>query len=321
MDPVSSTSSSKILRYASLFFAFLVSVVLFDRVSYSLFFPQYDKMFSMYKNFKPSNVLIVGSSHILWDLDPAVLTKESGKLVTLLNIPGADLTLRKEIVKEYLRKNQNQKPALLVLEADKFVFHKERYPDSAYKSVKGYYHKGLFVEFLDRKVPEESILEYWGFRISHSYSLNSFSHFIFSKLYDKYLSSIFVWKLNASEEVKDGRIENWKKQYENLSPRIEKKLVQELYEILKFAGDNGVKVVLLETPNFFFSEEENREYDSVRKELMRIAEDFDSVYLRLDPGLFETKSEFFFDASHLNLLGKAAYTDSFQKELRKKSLF
>ncbi|TGM52966.1 hypothetical protein [Leptospira adleri] len=320
MDPVSSTSNSKILRYAGFAIAFLFSVFVFDRISYTLFFPQYDKMFSMYKNFKPSEVLIVGSSHILWDLDPVVLTKESGKPVTLLNIPGANLTLRKEIVKEYFRKNQNQKPSLLVLETDKFVFHKERYPDSAYKSVKGYYHKGLFVDFLDRKVPKESVLEYWTFRISHSYSLNSFSHFIFSKLYDKYLSSIFVWKLNASEKENEEKIRNWKNQYEHLSPQIEKDLVQELYEILKFAGDNGVKVVLLETPNYFFSEEENRKYDSVRKELMRIAEDSGSVYLRLDPGLFETKLEFFFDASHLNLSGKAAYTDFFQKELRKKSL-
>ncbi|TGK22999.1 hypothetical protein [Leptospira stimsonii] len=321
MDPVSSTSSSKTLRYVSLFFTLLLSVIVLDRISYSFFFSQYDKMFSLYKNFKPSNVLIVGSSHILWDLDPVVLTKELKQPVTLLNIPGANLTLRKEIVGEYMRKNGNQKPSLLVLEADKFVFHKGRYPDSAYKSVKGYYHKGMFTDFLDRKVPEESFLEYWMFRISHSYSLNSFSHFIFSKLYDKYISSIFIWKLNASEEENGEKIRNWKNQYEHLSPKIEKDLVQELYEILKFARDNGAKVVLLETPNYFFSEEENRKYDSVRKELMKIAEDSGSVYLRLDPGLFETKSEFFFDASHLNLLGKAAYTDSFQKELRKKSLF
>ncbi|MBM9502649.1 hypothetical protein JWG44_20550 [Leptospira sp. 201903071] len=321
MDPVSSTSSSKVLRSAGLFIALLFSVLVFDRISYSLFFPQYDKMFSMVKNFKPSNVLIVGSSHILWDLDPSLLTKEFGKTVTLLNIPGANLTLRKEIVREYLRKNQNQKPSLLVLETDKFVFHKGRYPDSAYKSIKGYYHKRMFINFLDQKVSEESFLEYWMFRISQSYSLNSFSHFIFSKLYDKYLSSIFVWKLNASEKENEERIRNWKKQYENLSPQIENDLVQELYEILKFARENGMKVVLLETPNYFFSEEENGRYDLVRKELSRIAEVSDSIYLRLNPGSFETKSEFFFDASHLNLLGKAVYTDAFQKELKKRSLF
>ncbi|AOP35089.1 hypothetical protein A0128_15320 [Leptospira tipperaryensis] len=321
MDPASSTSSSKILRYAGLFLTLFVSVFVFDRISYSLFFPQYDKMFSMYKNFKPSNVLIVGSSHILWDLDPAVLTQESGKHVTLLNIPGANLTLRKEIVREYLKKNQKQKPSLLVLETDKFVFHKERYPDSAYKSVKGYYHKGLFVNFLDQKVPEESKFEYWMFRISQAYSLNSFSHFIFSKLYDKYLSSIFVWKLSANEKENDERIQVWKKQYENLSPKIEADLVKELYEILKFSRENGVKVILLETPNYLFSEEEDQKYDAVRKELSRIAEDSNSIYLRLNPSSFETKSEFFFDASHLNLLGKASYTDAFQKELKKRSLF
>ncbi len=321
MDPVSSTSSSKTLRYVSLFFTLLLSVIVLDRISYSFFFSQYDKMFSLYKNFKPSNVLIVGSSHILWDLDPVVLAKELKQPVTLLNIPGANLTLRKEIVGEYIRKNGNQKPSLLVLEADKFVFHKGRYPDSAYKSVKGYYHKGLFTDFLDRKVSEESFLEYWMFRISHSYSLNSFSHFIFSKLYDKYLSTIFVWRLNANERENEERIESWKKQYENLSPQIEGEIVQELYEILKFTQKNGVKVVLLETPNFFFSEQENSKYDVVRKELSKIAENSGAVYLRLDPSVFETRSEFFFDASHLNLLGKAAYTDYFQKELRKKSLF
>ncbi|RHX92918.1 hypothetical protein [Leptospira stimsonii] len=321
MDPVSSTSSSKTLRYVSLLFTLLLSVIVLDRISYSFFFSQYDKMFSLYKNFKPSNVLIVGSSHILWDLDPVVLAKELKQPVTLLNIPGANLTLRKEIVGEYIRKNGNQKPSLLVLEADKFVFHKGRYPDSAYKSVKGYYHKGLFTDFLDRKVSEESFLEYWMFRISHSYSLNSFSHFIFSKLYDKYLSTIFVWRLNANERENEERIESWKKQYENLSPQIEGEIVQELYEILKFTQKNGVKVVLLETPNFFFSEQENSKYDVVRKELSKIAENSGAVYLRLDPSVFETRSEFFFDASHLNLLGKAAYTDYFQKELRKKSLF
>ncbi|MBM9578299.1 hypothetical protein JWG45_14185 [Leptospira sp. 201903070] len=319
MDPALSTSNSKVIRYAGLFLTLFISVFAFDRISYSLFFPQYDKMFSMYKNFKPSNVLIVGSSHILWDLDPFVLTKEFGKPVTLLNVPGANLILRKEIVREYLKKNQNQKPSLLVLETDKFVFHKERYPDSAYKSVKGYYHKEMFTDFLDRKVLEESFLEYWMFRISQAYSLNSFSHFIFSKLYDKYLSSVFVWKLSANEN--EEKIQIWKKQYENLSPKIEADLVEELYEILKFSRENGLKVILLETPNYLFSEEEDQKYDVVRKKLSKIAEDSDSTYLRLSPNSFETKSEFFFDASHLNLLGKAAYTDSFQKELKKRSLF
>ncbi|TGN01592.1 hypothetical protein [Leptospira yasudae] len=342
MDPASSTSSSKILRYAGLALVLLFSVVLFDRIWYALLFGQYDKMFSMSKNFKPANTLIVGSSHILWDLDPEVLAKETGKPVVLLNVPGANLTLRKEIVSEYLKKNRAQLPSLLVLETDKFAFNPDRYPDSAYKSVKGYYHKGLFVDFLDQKVPQESPVEYWTFRISHSYSLNSFSHFILSKLYDKYLSSVFVWKLNAESTTEtkkqtqegangdpkkgqvaeqDIRIAEWKKQYEGLAPKLDPKLIQELYEILKLTRTHGVKTVLLETPNYFFSQEDDRRYEIVRNELKRIAEQSNAVYLRLNPDRFETRPELFFDASHFNLLGKAEYTAVFRTELQKKSLF
>ncbi|PJZ58997.1 hypothetical protein [Leptospira barantonii] len=325
MDPVSSTSSSKILRYASLTFVLLLSVFLFDRVWYALLFGQYDKMFSMTKNFKPANTLIVGSSHILWDLDAEVLAKESGKQVVLLNVPGANLTLRKEIVSEYLRKNKNQLPSLLVLETDKFAFNKERYPDSAYKSVKGYYHKGLFQNFLDKKVSEESLLEYWTFRVSHSYSLNSYSHFIFSKLYDKYLSSLFVWKLNAEESKSqqsqiDARVSAWKKQYEGLAPKLEPDLIQELYDILKLTRQARVKTILLETPNYRFSKEEDLSYEIVREGLKKIAEQSGAVYLRLNPEEFETDPEIFFDASHFNLLGKAKYTAAFRSELKKRNL-
>ncbi|TGL95106.1 hypothetical protein EHQ76_17110 [Leptospira barantonii] len=323
MDPVSSTSSSKILRYTSLTLVLLLSVFLFDRVWYALLFGQYDKMFSMIKNFKPANTLIVGSSHILWDLDAEVLAKESGKQVVLLNVPGANLTLRKEIVSEYLRKNKNQLPSLLVLETDKFAFNKERYPDSAYKSVKGYYHKGLFRNFLDKKVPEESLLEYWTFRISHSYSLNSYSHFIFSKLYDKYLSSLFVWKLNAEEPnrtVSEMRVSRWKKQYEGLSPKLEPELIQELYDILKLTRHYGVKAVLLETPNYRFSKEDDSKYEVVREELKKIAEGSGAIYMRLNPEEFETDPETFFDASHMNPFGKAGYTAAFRSELKKRNL-
>lgn len=323
MDPVSSTSSSKILRYASLTLVLLLSVVLFDRVWYALLFGQYDKMFSMVKNFKPAHTLIVGSSHILWDLDSEVLAKESGKQVVLLNVPGANLVLRKEIVSEYLKKNKDQLPSLLVLETDKFAFNKERYPDSAYKSVKGYYHKGLFQNFLDKKVPEESSLEYWTFRLSHSYSLNSYSHFIFSKLYDKYLSAAFVWKLNAEESKQNGnemRVSQWKKQYEGLAPKLEPELIQELYDILKFTGRHGVRTILLETPNYRFSKEDDSAYEVVREELKKIAEDSGAVYIRLNPEEFETDPETFFDASHLNLLGKARYTAAFETELKKRKL-
>lgn len=323
MDPVSSTSNSKILRYASLALVLLASIFLFDRVWYALLFGQYDKMFSMAKNFKPANTLIVGSSHILWDLDAEVLAKESGKQVVLLNVPGANLTLRKEIVSEYLKKNRDNLPSLLVLETDKFAFNKERYPDSAYKSVKGYYHKGLFREFLDQKVPQESSLEYWTFRVSHSYSLNSYSHFIFSKLYDKYLSSLFVLRLSAEERtqtLEEMEISKWKKQYEGLSPKLEPELIQELYEILKLTRKHGIKTILLETPNYRFSKEDDLRYEVVRDELKKIGEELGAVYLRLNSEEFETDPNMFFDASHLNLFGKAKYTASFRSELKKRNL-
>lgn len=322
MDRVSSISNSKPLRYAGSLIVLFLSVVSSDRILYSLLFNQYDKMFSMAKNFKPADVLIVGSSHILWDLDPAELGAGIDKRVHLLNVPGADLVLRKEMISEFVRVNRNELPALIVLETDKLVFHRGRYSDSAYKSVKGYYHKGWFVDFLDRKIrAEESTAEYAVFRGSHAYSLNSFSHFVFSKLYDKYLSSAFRWSLGAIEPPKDERVEVWKKQYETFTPEADPALISELHEILKLTKLHGIRTILLETPNYRFSAEADAEFAPIRSRLAEIAKTYSAAHIRLKPEYFETKPDLFFDASHLNPIGKTEYTNEFKNTLRSSKMF
>lgn len=276
----------------------------------------------MAKNFQAGDVLVVGSSHILWDLDPAELGAGIGKRVRLLNVPGADLVLRKEMISEFIRVNRNERPALIVLETDKLVFHRGRYPDSAYKSVKGYYHRGWFVDFLDRKIrAEESTAEYSAFRVSRAYSLNSFSHFVFSKLYDKYLSGAFRWSLHATEPSGDERIESWKKQYQTFLPETDPNLISELHEILKLTERDGIRTILLETPNYYFSSEEDAKFSVVRSKLAEIAENHRTTYVRLKPEYFETKPELFFDASHLHPVGKAEYTREFISKLKSLNVF
>ncbi|MDF3819979.1 hypothetical protein P3G55_08725 [Leptospira sp. 96542] len=306
------TSSSKLIKYVSILLLSLVTIFGLDHILFENLFPQYDKMYEVKKNFVPAEVLVIGSSHALWDIDPTVLQTKTGKPTTMVSIPGANLELRRQILEEYVRKYPTLK--YLVLETDKYAFDELRYSKDAYLQLLGYYHKNLFQTMLKEK--RGNNFDFKVMLVFKTHSLNSYSHFILSKLYDKYLPK-FV-KVLAKEPVPkpangDERVAEWRKEYNGNVPQMDSGLVSELHNTLTFAKEKGIQVILLETPTYYFSESENAPFDVIRSKIKTMGNEAGAKFIRFPE--FEKTSELFFDASHLLPSSRQSFTERLAKEI------
>ena len=85
--------------------------------------------------------------------------------------------------------------------------------------------------------------------------------------------------------------------------------------MINLANSYNVNVILLETPVFNFDSTSNDGFDDVRK-LFVNAQNDKIRYLRLEPEFFESNFSLYFDASHLNINGRIAYTQKLATQLK-----
>ncbi|MCR9143415.1 MAG: hypothetical protein NXI24_14285 [bacterium] len=172
--------------------AFVLLLLGVDRLAYIAAFPQFDRVLHLTKLEKAHEILIVGSSHVLWDLDHKWAANQSGRKIEMVSVPGANMDLRRHLVQDYLKhQGDSAGPFVIVMEADKYSFDSKRYPEAAPNAMLGYYHHGILREFLWGRLDQnQRILN----SLLHVRSLNQPFVFIGARVYDRageILSNLF----------------------------------------------------------------------------------------------------------------------------------
>ncbi len=201
MDPVSYTSNSESrlsawfarvspariadpgLRFLVRAAIFLILLVAFDRLAYRLLFANFDRSNRIAEIRETQDIVFVGSSHVLWDFDRDWIEANSPYQVGMLSAPGANIELRRAFAEDHLRLAPSAS-RLLVVEADKYVFNKDRYQADAWRPLVGYYPSGILREFLGaklRSLPQRGAPYF----ISHVHCYNSEFHYIGFRLMEK----------------------------------------------------------------------------------------------------------------------------------------
>lgn len=322
MDPHSSTTSFKLPDWTKKTLFLFVMVFALDSFCYKAGFPLFDKMNHFGKMNQRADILILGSSNILWAIDSEELSGGLQKKVDMFSLAGGTMEFRYYFLKDYLDKHKENPPKLILFHTDRFAFNKKRYGDESYKSLQGYYHSGLFREYLNYKW--QGSFDSYMKKLFKSYSLNSEAYFIYSKMFDKLpitlalVSPLYSQETNQSgTPQEESKIEDWKKLYGDPKEFLDfdegfVKHFELSVELMKKYPE--VQFLLLETPMIEFFDESL--FDPTRN-YFRGAEASHIKYVYINDERFKTDERLYYDASHFNLIGRNFYTSELKKYLEK----
>lgn len=335
--------------------AFLLLCVGVDRLVYIAAFPQFDKVMRLTTLEKTHDILIVGSSHVFWDLDHQWVAKQTGLKVGMASIPGANMDLRRHLIRDYLKHQANaDRPLVIVMEADKHSFDSKRYPETSINVLLGYYHHGILREFLWQRLDlQDRILN----TLLHVSSLNPQFVFIGARIHDRageILSNLFgplirlfdnqesdqaaprlpEWMQagggpgdeqatqdhsQSQSEQADRRLETWRSQYAEFKVQVDSVPLDAFRDLIAVVeSDPRVILVLLDTPNFLLFPAREARFDREVRAILKEPTKNDRIkFWRFDRTRFELDSKMFADASHLNVPGRIAYTTEFTDRIRR----
>ena len=302
---------------------FIVCLIIFDNACYKIGYPLFDKMNHLGKIKEDSNIAIIGSSNIFWDLDIEEISRSTGVKVNMFSIAGGTMEFRYYLLKDFLRLHEKNPPSLIVLHTDRFAFNRKRYGDEAFKSLQGYYHSGILDEYLNKKWDNsfDSKLK----KISKAYSLNSEAYFIISKIMDKIpISLANIFSLQSSFKMESGQTSSKKKEWLEHYGDPEDFLdldvsFQKHYEmcIALMKENPRITFILLDTPMIHLFND--KYFEPIRK-IYKASESENIKYIYIENDRFSKDESIYFDASHLNLIGRSIYTDEFIKNLKQINL-
>ena len=233
------------------------------------------------------------------------------------------MEFRYYLLKDFLRLHEKNPPSLIVLHTDRFAFNRKRYGDEAFKSLQGYYHSGILDEYLNKKWDNsfDSKLK----KISKAYSLNSEAYFIISKMMDKILIPLAnIFTLQSSFKMENGQTsskkQEWKLQYGDPEDFFDLDVsFQKHYEmcIALMKENPRITFILLDTPMIHLFND--KYFEPIRK-IYKSSESENIKYIYIENDRFSMDESIYFDASHLNLIGRSIYTDEFIKNLKQINL-
>ncbi len=296
---------------------------------YRVALPFYDKRNRLLKIADPAEIFIIGSSHVLWDIDPTLLSTETGKSVNLISPPGADMELRHAILSDAIRLHKNRLPHYLILETDKYSFDGKRYPEDVYKSLKAYYHQGILRNYLEEKISDP--VDLFFLKVIKVYSMNGDFHIISTEMIDSLVDIILHRNrenINSSvpdEDPANGedRRISWEKKWEPVykkeytTPGENSRLRNHFLAIVKLCKTNKIELVLLNTPNYRFLTAGLNTTDGPVPYFKELSAQNPHVhYMELNPYLFQNDISLLYDPSHLNKQGQILYTKALSEELR-----
>ena len=362
MAKVSSTSSSEdsvgrvpsgtLRRRLLRTIAFVILLLGVDRVAYVAAFPQFDKVMRLTTLEKPHDILIVGSSHVVWDLDHKAAAEYTGLRIGMVSVPGANMELRRHLILDYLaHQSDDQRPLVVVMEADQHSFNSARYPETSTAALLGYYHRGILRDFLWARLSlADKILN----SALYVHSLNAQFVFIGARIYDRageMLANLFgpltrlvgtseappdamqlpEWAQGAESppvaadapredpaEIQKRRLNAWRKQYAEFDARVDPEPAAAFERLISdVRKDPRVTLILLDTPNFLLFPEREASFDqNVRSRFLKPTGDGRIQFWRFDRKSFETDPQIYADASHLNVNGRVMFTQEFILRVR-----
>jgi len=313
---------------------FIVCLIIFDNACYKIGYPFFDKMNHLGKIKEDTSIAIIGSSNVLWDLDTEQISRSTALKVNMFSIAGGTMEFRYYLLKDFLKLQEKNPPSIVVLHTDRFAFNRKRYGDEAYKSLQGYYHSGILKEYLDKKWDDsfDSKLK----KISKAYSLNSEAYFILSKMMDKIpisLASQFVLQShlyadeiekNPIKQMEIGQIpskkQEWREHYGDPEEFLDyDESFQKHYEmcIAIMKEHPPITFILLDTPMIQLFED--KYFDPIRN-ILKASQSENIKYINIENDRFSNDESLYFDASHLNIIGRSIYTEEFIKNLKQINL-
>ena len=309
---------------------FIVCLLVFDNACYKIGYPFFDKMNHLGKIKEETSIAIIGSSNVLWDLDTEQISRSTALKVNMFSIAGGTMEFRYYLLKDFLKLHEKNPPSIIVLHTDRFAFNRKRYGDESYKSLQGYYHSGILNEYLDKKWDNsfDSKLK----KISKAYSLNSEAYFILSKMIDRIPISLayqFVLQSSLSAENLEKSItyekeigkvnskkQEWMDHYGNPEEFFDlDESFQKHYEMCTslMKENPSITFILLDTPMIHLFED--KYFEPIRN-IYKASESKNIKYIYIDNDRFSKDESIYFDASHLNIIGRSIYTDEFIKNLK-----
>lgn len=299
--------------------AFLLTV-LCDRILYALLFPVYDQRSTLSGMLKRSSGIVVGSSQTRWGIDAERLSLESGIDFQVFAPPGANISLRRAMIADYLERFKEHPPGIIVLEAHPYLFHRRRYSDEAYRTLLGYRPKGMLRDYMADRFGKDPV-----FLASNVFSVLSFNEEFYQTgagLVDLALGPLRSLRPARVPEAMDdaalkARMEGWITFHKSqkLMPMIEPGMEMEFRALMDDLKGRGIRVVLLEIPLYEMHRGFNEEFAPVRRRMLEL-KPAEFEYVRFAPSEFETNARYFHDASHLNEQGRLLFSQALAKRLR-----
>lgn len=183
-------------------------VLILDLIFYPVFYRHFDKVAKFSKISEKYDVVIVGSSNILWDINPELMKQKLNKTVGMFSLPGGNIEFRFFILKDYLEKHSNDLPEIIIFHSDKYLFSRKRYPDDSYKTIQGYYHKNILKDYIDTKWKNEPPIQYHMKKNIKTFSLNSEFYFILARIADQFIpfsKILFTNSFSQSQYASDAQ--------------------------------------------------------------------------------------------------------------------
>lgn len=328
--------SSSTKRVLGFILIFAIAAFAFDRVLFYPLFYSYNLTHGATGIQKPSEIFVVGSSHLASAIDIPALEKETGLKASSFTIPTSDMKRKYYAVKERLEDRKLSPPKIIVLEVSKLFLNKKRY-ESYLPVLMPYYHTGIMREYMDLALADDAKQRILN-RVFHSYAFNmEFAQTVFDPaiiartILEQGESGALIEKIRSltgrSQKVpaknpdnkSDPRIADWergaaKNAYENTP---DPQLLEYFNKTVELVRGTNTKLILLEPPFFrFANEEKNDGFENIR-DILRRASGGNIQYMFLD---IHNAAEAFIDVSHIDAHYRIYYTSLLAKELEARGL-
>lgn len=250
-----------------------------------------------------SKILIIGHSHLMLATDKKKLEEDLGVKVSKYTREGVNIYDKKKMIEHFFNSGNADSLKYVLYGVDLYSFTGEGLSNNSYK---------LFYPFMDDNELNDYIKENDN---STNYFINKFFR---SYRYNEDAIKNGVWRgwLNNWDNYKNNSFDVEKyqqsiKQNEELEINFDNNLISEFKETVNYVLDNGVKVILVNTPTIdILNKSQGKNYNRIMEWFKNYSEETKNVlFWDFNPD-FSNRYEIFSDKIHLNKIGQELITDS-----------
>lgn len=259
---------------------------------------------------QPSEILLIGHSHLMLATDKKRLEQETGMKVSKYCREGVNVADKKIMVEHFLNNGFADSLKFVLYGVDLATFTGEGLSQNSYK---------LFYPFIDNEYVDEYIksqaesTDYWLHKIVKSTRFND----------DGLKNSVFRGWLNNWDNLKTNVIDigAYKERLANGDERhiqMNEQIIAQFKETMKMLTDRGVSVILVNTPTLdLLNNFESEKYKAIMKWFEDFAKSNEHVlFWDFNPS-YQSDYSIFSDRLHLNRKGQEILTGELVKDLKR----